>query len=231
MDLMTKVLAVIPARGSSKGIQRKNIVDFDGKPLMAWTILASLASKKVSRTIVSSDDQEILSIAGRFGAHALQRPDCLSGDLASSESVVLHALKCEKEHGRDYDVIVLLQPTSPLRTSADIDSALEAFYLSKANSLVSICEIDNKFLKSFFRDEQGRLTSTVSSRFSSKPRQSLPKTFAPNGAIYVIEEPVFCQIKSFYSDYCIGFEMPQDKSIDIDTPEDLFLAIQGVTGK
>ena len=226
---MIKVLAIIPARGGSKGIQRKNIVDFAGKPLMAWTILASLASKIVSRTIVSSDDQEILSIARSYGADTLLRPDSLSGDFDSSESVALNAIECEKDSGREYDVIILLQPTSPLRTSIDIDCAFNKFYLSKENSLVSICEINNKFLKSFFQDAKGRLSSIVDSKFSSKPRQLLPKTFTPNGAIYIIKEKVFCQTKSFYSNTCIGFEMSQSKSIDIDTPKDLELALKNIT--
>lgn len=225
---MIKVLAIIPARGGSKGIKRKNIVDFAGKPLVAWTILASLASKTVSRTIVSSDDQEILSIARSFGADTLLRPDSLSGDFDSSESVALHAIEYEKDSGRNYDVIVLLQPTSPLRTSIDIDCAFDKFYLSKANSLVSICEINNKFLKSFFQDAEGRLSSIFESEFSSKPRQLLPKTYASNGAMYIVKEKVFCQTKSFYSDTCIGYEMSRTKSIDIDTHKDLELALKNL---
>lgn len=226
---MTRVLAIIPARGGSKGLHRKNVVNFCGKPLMAWTILASLASKSVSRTIVSSDDQEILSIAKGLGAEGLERPDCLSDDLASSESAVLHALECEEEHGHIYDVVALLQPTSPLRTAADIDNAMDVFFLSKASSLVSICEIDNKFLKSFFRGEHGRLTPAVDRKFVTRPRQLLPETFSANGAIYIIDVGVFRQTLSFFSDDCVGFEMAQDKSIDIDTLDDLVLAAQGFT--
>jgi CMP-N,N'-diacetyllegionaminic acid synthase len=226
MDMMTKILGIIPARGGSKGIHRKNIVDFVGKPLMAWTILASLASKSVSRTIVTSDDDEILFIAKKLGAFVLRRPDSLSDDFSTSESLVLHALEYEKEHGRCYDAIALLQPTSPLRSSSDIDGAFKEFYGSNANSLVSICEIDNKFLKSFFRDEQGRITSIYDGKLSSSPRQFLPKTFAPNGAIYIVKAQIFSQFKSFYPDACIGYEMPQEKSIDIDTPEDLVMAAE-----
>ena len=126
-----KILSIIPARGGSKGLPRKNIIDLNGKPLIGWTIGASLKSKYITDTIVSSDDEEILNISQQYGANVLKRPKELATDIASSESVVLHTIKELKKQDKIYDYIVLLQPTSPLRDEKDIDKAFEMLFKKK----------------------------------------------------------------------------------------------------
>ena len=131
-----KVLAIIPARGGSKGLPRKNIADLAGKPLIAWTIEASLNSKYITKTMVSSDDKEILDISVEYGAEIIKRPENLASDDATSESVVKHAIDCLEATGEVFDIVVLLQPTSPLRNSKDIDNAIELMFSSDATSSV-----------------------------------------------------------------------------------------------
>ncbi|HEB62613.1 MAG TPA: acylneuraminate cytidylyltransferase family protein, partial [Bacteroidetes bacterium] len=145
MELTTKkILAIIPARGNSKGLPQKNIINLNGKPLIAWTIEASLKSKYITKTIVSSDSDTILKIAKKYGANTLKRPVQYSTDQASSEVVVKHAMK---SINKKYDYIILLQPTSPLRDKTAIDNAFEKLFSLDATSLISVCETDNKILK------------------------------------------------------------------------------------
>ena len=126
---MTKrVLSIIPARGGSKGLSRKNIVNLAGKPLIVWTIEASLGSKYITKTVVSSDDKEILDISVEYGAEIIRRPDYLAGDTTTSESVVSHAIDYLQSTGEEFDIVVLLQPTSPLRNAKDIDNSFEKLF-------------------------------------------------------------------------------------------------------
>jgi len=125
--MTNKVLAVIPARGGSKGIPRKNIIEFYGKPLIAWTIESSINSPYITKTIVSSDDYEILNIAKAYQADTIKRPDNLATDFTTSEPVVKHAIDKLRSKGLDFDYITLLQPTSPLRDVSDINNAISFF--------------------------------------------------------------------------------------------------------
>ncbi len=219
MEQMTKkVLAIIPARGGSKGLPRKNIIDLAGKPLMTWTIEASLNSKYISKTIVSSDSDEILEFAIKYGSEILKRPDVLSADTSSSEVVVKHALENIVEK---FDYIVLLQPTSPLRDTLDIDSAFEKLFSSDADALISVCEYDNKMLKAFKENEFGFIEGISNNQFPFSRRQDLPKTYMSNGAIYIIKVEEFLKNNSFFADKTISYIMNEVKSLDIDTKEDL----------
>lgn len=219
MEQMTKkILSVIPARGGSKGLPGKNIIDLAGKPLIAWSIEASIESKYINKTLVSSDSDNILEIAKEHGADVIKRPDEFSDDTASSESVLMHALT---ELEEEYDYVILLQPTSPLRNSKDIDSAFEKFFNSDATALISVCEIDNKILKAFKENKQGFIEGVSNNKYPFMPRQSLPKTYMSNGAIYIIKVDEFLKNNSFYTDKTISFLMDEIKSLDIDTKEDL----------
>lgn len=219
MAVMTKnILAIIPARGGSKGIPKKNIIDLAGKPLIAWTIEASLNSKYISKTIVSSDSEEILDISKKFGADVVKRPDILANDTASSESVVNHVIKTLSEQ---YQYIILLQPTSPLRNSETIDKAIEYFFSKNATSLISVNEIDNKILKAFVEKDDDFLEGIRDNTFPFMPRQKLPKIYMSNGAIYMINTKDFLKNQSFFTDKTLKFIMNKEQSIDIDTLEDL----------
>ncbi|WP_122893848.1 acylneuraminate cytidylyltransferase family protein [Arcobacter peruensis] len=219
---MTKrVLSVIPARGGSKGLPRKNIIDLKGKPLIAWTIESSLKSKYISKTVVSSDDEEILDISKNYNAQTIKRPEEFSNDEASSECVVFHALQYLKKEDFEFDYVVLLQPTSPLRDEKDIDMAFEKLFEKEASALISVTLYDNKILKAFMLNSDGFMQGVSNNSFPFQRRQDLPKTYLSNGAIYIIEVEEFLERDSFYTDKTVSFEMSKEKSFDVDTIEDL----------
>ena len=216
---MTKrILSIIPARAGSKRLPRKNMADLAGRPLIAWTIEASLNSKYITKTVVSSDSKEILKIAKEYGADFLKRPGLLANDTASSESVVAHALESIEEK---FNFIVLLQPTSPLRKTEDIDNSFEKLFRENVTALVSVCETDNKILKAFKENEKGFLEGLSNNKYPFMRRQDLPKTYMSNGAIYIVKVSDFLKNNSFYTDKTISYVMHGDSNLDIDTKDDL----------
>ncbi len=214
-----KIISIIPARGGSKGLPRKNILDLSGKPLIAWTIEASLKSTYITKTVVSSDDDEILSIAADFGADSIRRPDELAQDMTPSEPVIEHVLQ-NIENISEYDYLILLQPTSPLRDEKDIDTSLGILIEKKATSLISVKEIDNKILKAFKQDKNGYLEGISNNIFPFLRRQDLPKVFMPNGAIYIVSIKEFQNSKKLFTNKTIPYIMNEQNSFDIDTIED-----------
>ncbi|WP_323126486.1 acylneuraminate cytidylyltransferase family protein [Aliarcobacter butzleri] len=213
-------MSIIPARGGSKGLPGKNIIDLAGKPLIAWTIEASLKSKYITKTIVSSDNNNILEISKKFGVETIKRPDELALDTTPTEPVIEHVLK-SLENIEQYDYLILLQPTSPLRDEKDIDSAIKLLIQKKVSALISTKEIDNKILKAFKNNENGYLEGIANNKYPFMRRQDLPKTFMPNGAIYIVSVKDFLKKKRLFTDKTISFEMSEEKSFDIDTKEDL----------
>lgn len=216
-----KILAIIPARGGSKGLPRKNILDLNGKPLIAWTIENSLKSRYITDTYVSSDDDEILEVSKKFGSKILKRPDHLATDISSSEEVVNHILEELKQYNKVYDYIILLQPTSPLRDEKDINRAFEMLFDKNATALISVKNEDNKILKAFIDNEEGFLYGIYNNKYPFTRRQDLPKIYMSNGAIYIIKVDEFLKNQSFLTNKTIKFIMDDIKSIDIDTKEDL----------
>ena len=215
-----KIVSIIPARGGSKGLPGKNIIDLAGKPLIAWTIEASLKSKYITKTIVSSDNNNILEISKKFGVETIKRPDELALDTTPTEPVIEHVLK-SLENIEQYDYLILLQPTSPLRDEKDIDSAIKLLIQKKVSALISTKEIDNKILKAFKNNENGYLEGIANNKYPFMRRQDLPKVFMPNGAIYIVSVKDFLKTKRLFTDKTISFEMSEEKSFDIDTKEDL----------
>lgn len=213
------VLAVIAARGGSRGLPRKNVLPFRGRPLMGWTIAAAQASRRIDRLILSSDDPEIIALAESLGCAApFRRAPELSGDAATSIDVVLDALDRVPGH----DVVVLLQPTSPLRTAADIDGALERMFAAGAASCVSVREAPSHPWLAFSQDVDGRLEP-----FSSVPegaslrRQDLPPASVLNGAVYAADAAWLQRERTFIKPgETVAWDMPADRSADIDTLED-----------
>ncbi len=215
-----KIISIIPARGGSKGLPGKNIIDLAGKPLIAWTIEASLKSKYITKTIVSSDNNNIIEISKKFGAETIKRPDELALDTTHSEPVIEHALK-NIENIEQYDYLILLQPTSPLRDEKDIDGAIEFLIEKKASALISTKLIDNRILKTFKNDGNGYLEGIANNNYPFMRRQDLPNVYMPNGAIYIVSLKEFLKTKKLFTDKTISFEMSEEKSFDIDTKEDL----------
>lgn len=217
-----KILALIPARGGSKGIPKKNIVKINGIPLLSWTINASLNSKYITKTVVSSDDIDILNCAKELGSDFIKRPTSLSLDETSSELVIEHTLSYFYKKGEIFDYLILLQPTSPLRDSIEIDNAFKIFFLNdKIDSLISVNEVDNKILKCFVENKDGTIEGIHNNKYPFMRRQELPKTYMSNGAIYIISVNSFLINKSLFTKNTKKYTMNKMKSLDIDTYDDL----------
>lgn len=212
-----KVLAIIPARGGSKGLKGKNIAPLNGMPLIAYSIKAARESKYVDLCLVSSDCPRILEVAKAYDSEIIQRPPELASDTASSECVVEHAVS----RFPDFDLILLLQPTSPLRTSLDIDRSIEALIDHHATAVISVYEPSHTPFKCFKLNENGFLTGLVDNKTPFMRRQDLPVALMPNGAIYLIYTKEFLHNASFFTDKTIPYTMSIESSADIDTQEDL----------
>lgn len=212
-----KIVAIIPARGGSKGLLRKNIRLLGGKPLIVYSIEASLKSEWIDATIVSSEDEEIMAVAEKYGAEVIKRPKYLAADLATSAAVVDNLLKKLKKAKRFYDILILLQPTSPLRDEQEVDRAIKTFIEHKeATALISVKNlIDNpyKYLK---LNASGFLSGLVNDQLAFLPRQSLPMVFSQDGAIYIVKVSEFLKSKNFLTSRTIPFFLPSKKIIDID---------------
>lgn len=213
-----KVLAVIPARGGSKGIPGKNLVQAGGKPLLQWTVDAAKKSALIDRIILSSDDPAIQSAAKSMGCEVpFTRPSALATDEAGSAEVLVHAL----EQCPGFGVVVLLQPTSPFRIAEDIDAALRLFEKSGAPSVVSITSAAKHPAWMYFRESDGRLEPVWKDKKNAARRQDLPPAFQLNGAVYVVDSARFLADKRFLHPGSLGYEMPPERSLDIDSPSDL----------
>jgi CMP-N-acetylneuraminic acid synthetase len=215
-----KIISIIPARSGSKGLPKKNIIELNGKPLIFWTIKASIKSKYITKTIVSSDDDKILSISQKYKAEILKRPAELALDTTPTEPVIEHVLK-NIENINTYHYLILLQPTSPLRDENDIDKSIELLIKRKATALISTTVIDNKVLKAFKNNKYGYLEGILNNEYPFMRRQELPKILMPNGAIYIVNIQEFLKTRKLFTNKTISFEMSNEKSIDIDTRSDL----------
>ncbi len=217
----SSVLAIIPARGGSKGLPGKNIAPLGGKPLIAWTIKAALAAKYVTDCIVTSDDDEILHIATESGSDILKRPAKLATDQSSSESAITHALLEMQKQGKEYDYMILLQPTSPFRDQKDINAAFTQMIDKNATAAISVNETDNKILKAFKENDTGHIEGIGGNDYPFMRRQDLPRTYMSNGAIYIIKVDEFLKNKKLITNNTVAYKMSAEKSHDIDTAEDL----------
>ena len=214
---MTSCIAVIPARAGSKGIKEKNIVELGGKPLIAWSIESAIAANKFERIIISTNDLKVEAVCREYDVEIIKRPSKLCGDTIPMDPVLTHVLEFT---GITKGVCALLQPTSPLRTSKHIKEALDIYNKSLANALISVEEIKNSFLKSFFIKE-GNLIPVSSDQYHFMRRQDLPKTYKSNGAIYLVDISKFMKLKTFYLPDTIPYPMDSLSSIDIDDESDL----------
>ncbi|MCK1594664.1 acylneuraminate cytidylyltransferase family protein [Bradyrhizobium sp. 164] len=215
-----KTLAVIAARGGSKGIPHKNLLDLCGKPLIAWTVEQARAARGVDVVAVSSDSDQILAAAEAAGALGVRRPDDISGDLASSESAWLHALEAiDARHGR-FERVVALQATSPIRESADIERALETFDREHLDSLLSVCEVEDYFNWRIGANGPEPINYDFRNR---RMRQQIEKRYLENGSFYVLI-PSLLREQSNRLGGKIGFHvMERHKMFQIDRPEDVKL--------
>lgn len=221
MHKQKKFLAIIPARGGSKRLPRKNVLQLNFKPLIAYSIEAGIGSKYVDDLVVSSDNEEILKISQKFGANIIVRPDYLASDSATTYDAVEHTL----ENISGYDYLVLLQPTSPLRTARHIDEAIEFLDEKDADAVVSVSEMEHSPLWSNSLPHSKSLKGFLNDEIAGKRSQDLEKYFRVNGAIYICKIDKFLEEKTFFIENNIfAYEMSRNSSIDIDEAIDFKLA-------
>lgn len=215
-----KICCIIPARGGSKGIPQKNIHLFLGKPLIAYSIEQALQSSFINRVVVSTDEEKIASISKGLGAEIVWRPKEICGDLASSESALLHCLNhLKKKDGYEPDLVVFLQVTSPVRYSEDIDEAIQILYKNDADSVFSACL--QPFIGRWKQDKDG-LTIPINYNPSKRPRrQDYPIEYIENGSLYVFKPWVICKTGNRVGGKITAYEMPVIRSFQIDTLEDI----------
>jgi CMP-N-acetylneuraminic acid synthetase len=215
-------LAIIPARGGSKRLPNKNILPLVGKPMLVWTIESAIQSKYLDEIVLSTDSDDIIKVAGNYKIKTIKRPLELASDTAKTVDVVKHVIE---NIDKKYDFIVLLQPTSPLRTSAHIDEAIEQLIKLNADAIISVTEADLSPLWCNILPENLSMENFISEDIKHKRSQELPKFYRLNGAIYIckteklIEENTFFLKKNVYA-----YIMDKKSSIDIDEELDFKLA-------
>jgi CMP-N,N'-diacetyllegionaminic acid synthase len=213
------VLGLVPARGGSKGAPGKNIRSIGGKPMIAWTIEAARASHHIDRLVLSSDDQAIIDIAVECGCEApFVRPAELASDHADSMSVIRHAMEMLPQQ---FDYVVLLQPTSPLRRAEDIDGAIERCVDHGAPACVSVCEPDKSPYWMLRLDGKGAVHPLFPADQIPHRRQDSPSVFALNGAVYVARSEHLRLGGTFLVPGAVGYPMPKERSFDVDTELDI----------
>jgi N-acylneuraminate cytidylyltransferase/CMP-N,N'-diacetyllegionaminic acid synthase len=222
---MTDILAIIPARGGSKGIPLKNLVELDGKPLLAHTIEAAQASTRISRIIVSTDDRQVQETALKYGGEApFLRPAALAGDEVHAVNVAIHAVKwlIENENYQP-EIVVMLLPTSPLRRGEQIDAAIRLYEQTQAPAVISVYRFD-KQLPHLRRVVDGVLEPVIPLPDANVQRQDLEPLFVLNGSIYVAAPETVTATGTFHVPGAAAYEMDFESSVDINGPEDLELA-------
>ena len=214
-------LSIIPARGGSKRLPRKNVLDLCGKPLISWTIEAALNSKYLDEVVVTSDDSEILGIANNMKVRSIERPPHLASDTASTFDAVKHTI----DNVDSYEYIVLLQPTSPLRNATHIDKAIELLARKGADAVISVSNISHNPAWSNTLDESLSMKNFINEEFLKKSSQDLEKYYKLNGAIYICKTKKLLEEKSFFlRDNIFAFIMSTTSSVDIDKKEDFEFA-------
>ena len=214
-------LGIVPARGGSKRLPRKNMLNLCGKPLIAWSIEAGLNSKYIDKVVVSSDDDDILNISLNFGAETIKRPVEFASDTATTFDAIKHTI----ENIQKYDYIVLLQPTSPLRDAKHIDEAIELLEEKQADSIISVCEMDHSPLWSNTLPKDGNMSNFLKDEILNKRSQDLEKYYRLNGAIYICKTEKLLEEKSFLlRNDIFSYIMDRESSIDIDEEIDFNMA-------
>jgi len=221
-----KFVSVIPARGGSKGLKKKNLALLNNKPLIEYTIEAAIKSNNINKIIISSENDEILDITSKYTSKNvwnIKRPLKLAGDTISIIDVLIHLFETIdylKNHQID---VVVLQPTSPLRTKKDIDNAINIYKKGNCESLISVTEADHPPQWNLMI-QNGNLKPFMDKKYLNLRRQELIKTYRPNGAIFIANKHTISTNRSFYTEPMMPYIMPNERSIDIDDEFDLKLA-------
>lgn len=220
-----KRIAIIPARSGSKGLKDKNIKELNGKPLIAYSIECAIESKMFDKVFVSTDSQIYADIATQYGADAsFLRSAENSSDTAGSWDVVREVIAKLQEHGEEYDEIMLLQATSPLRTEEDIIKSVELLHEKNGNAVVSLTECDHSPIWCNMLPEDKKMDNFEREEYKNLPRQTLPTFYRYNGAIYLVTAKELQNKEHMLEKDCYAYVMPQNRSIDIDTALDFMIA-------
>jgi len=226
-----RVLGLIPARGGSKGVPRKNIRLLNGKPLLAYTAAAALQAKTLTRVVLSTEDAEIAEIGKALGLDVpFTRPSELAQDSTPSLAVVRHALSTLKEAGDEYDAVCLLQPTNPLRRARDIDRCVRLLIDADADSVISVLPVPHEYNPKwvFWQDEAGKMTLSTGDEEIIPRRQDLPPAFHRDGSVYVTRSAIIIERQSLYGEKIMGCPMKPEDSANIDTEEDWAMVEQRI---
>lgn len=218
---MGATVAIIPARGGSKGIPNKNLVDLCGKPLLAWSILQARGSASVHSVWVSSDSEEILDVASHFGARPIRRPAEISGDEASSESAWRHALDTIEASGLAVGRVIGMQATSPIREASDITDALAQFDRDGLDSLLTCCEIEDFFM--WTRGPDNMPIGTNHDYRNRHRRQNIEKRYLENGSFYIFSPGILRSVNNRLGGKIGLYVMGKHKMFQIDNPQDIVL--------
>ena len=225
MNKTEKTLAIIPARGGSKRLPGKNIKLLAGKPLIAWAIDAAIKSDLFDEIMVNTDSDEIAKVAENFGANIpFIRPDELASDTANSLDVIKHTLDWYQKQGRNFTNVILLQPTSPLRTATDISKAYELFYNNAAASVLSVCEVDHPTNWCNNLDESLSMKGFIKPSTGETRSQDFEKEYRLNGAIYIWNVDAFMASSKSIIEPSFASIMPRERSTDIDEEIDFIVA-------
>jgi len=216
------IIAIIPARGGSKRFPRKNIAEINGKPMIYYAIKEALESKIFDKVVVSSEDNEILSIATKYGADVMKRPEELASDDVSVPIVCAHMIEHYEKQGLKFDVISILLPTSPLRTANDITKAFEKFKKTNANFLMSMTDYFHNPFRCLKEKEDGRIEPFFGEKYLKRD-QLTPKVFVNDGSIFFAKTEAFKEEKTWYGKDLVGYYIPPHKAIDINDPSSLEL--------
>lgn len=221
-----RVLGVIPARGGSKGVPRKNIAPILGKPLIAYTIEAAIASKRLTDVIVSTDDDEIARVARDCGAQVpFKRPAELATDRAQAIPTIQHAVReMEAARGYRYDAVVMLQPTTPLRTAKDIDECVEKLFRTDADSVISVVEVGGYHPVRMKRIVNDELVDYAEEEIENRPRQELAPVYLRAGSVYATKRDVLMEQNSFKGRISRPYIVPSERHANIDSLIDLKIA-------
>lgn len=222
--LNQNVVGLIPAKGGSQRFARKNIALLRGKPLIAWTAEAAIDSGIIGRLILSTEDEKVAAEARKLGIEVpFLRPPELARDPAGVVDVALHALDELEAAGAQYETLVILLPTCPLRTAEDIGSAYDLFRSQKEKSLMSVVEFDHTPFAALAVGATG-LIDPYFPDYIGRKSQAMPRAYRPNGAIHVLNVVRFRETRSYFAPPVAAYVMPRERSVDVDTVEDLRLA-------
>jgi CMP-N-acetylneuraminic acid synthetase len=224
-----RVLGIVTARGGSKGIPRKNIIPLRGKPLLAYTAEAALASRRLSRTVLSTDDEEIARVGREWGLETpLLRPPELARDDTPTLPVLQHMVRALEAAGDCFDAVLTLQPTNPLRRPSDIDGAIELIENTGADSVISFVDVGEKHpARMKYIDEENRvITPEFAEKFEGQPRQQLSKVYLREGSIYLTRRDVLMKQNSLMGRDCRAWIVSEHRACNVDTAFDLFLVEQ-----